>query len=479
MNPKQCLSRHHLCLLLLVLGPLTAILAQEEKIPKKEAPPALQSNRADENYAHLRDGTKNPYQNVFGDSLKYLAFDSKRSVYLSLGGSYRARVEHFTNQNWTSEEESYYSQRLSFHSDLHLGKHVRVFAELYHGYTSDTVRLFQSDDLDWHQLFVELSLPINKKQQVKLHFGRQEFELGANRLIGTREGTNMRRSFDMAKLRYNLKEYSMQFFYGKEVQVQFEAFDNSFDLFDTDSTNPETWGVYFNIPSKKVAVTDELYYIGFRSKRAGFSDVFGEEMRHTIGLRRVGKIKERMTFNTELLYQFGTLGDHTIRAFNIETDWKFLFTKWKMRPMLGIKLDFSSGDRALADGRIQTFNPLFVNPAIYSLAAVNTPANLSSFHPNITFFPAKGLSIYADYALFFRTSRADGLYAPPRFQARPANGLSDRHIGDALGISIQYIANRNTTLSIMSSYFIPAAFIEASGPSENTFFIAPTASFRF
>ena len=453
-------------------------LAQDQTKVEKKAPPPLQSNRADEDYTYLKDKKSNPYQQAFGDALKYIALDTGRTTYLTIGGSYRARVEYFTNKNWTTLDQSYYSQRLTLHTGLNLGQYVRFFGELYHGYTSDTLQFLQSDELDWHQGFVEFKVK-KEKGEAYFRFGRQELAFGANRLIGTRDGTNIRRSFDLAKLELIKGETSLQLFYGKEVDPGFEVFDNTFSLFDSDATNPEIWGAYFKFPEKKNVLTNDLYYIGFQIPRAGFSDVFGKETRHTIGIRRFGEIGKHFKFNTELIYQFGKLGSSTISAFDIETDWKYLFLKAKWRPILGIKLDFSSGDRELADDKIQTFNPLFVNPAIYSLAAVNTPANLMSFHPSITIFPAKNLSIYIDYAFFYRTSKNDGLYTPPRFQIRSANGLSERHIGDALGLILNYTLNRNISMSFMSTYFIPAEFIEASGSSERTLFIAPTINLLF
>jgi len=133
----------------------------------------------------------------------------------------------------------------------------------------------------------------------------------------------------------------------------------------------------------------------------------------------------------------------------------------------------------VGDDKVQTFNPFFVNPALYSLAAVNTPANSTSLHPNFTVYPAKGISIFVDYALFYRTQANDGLYAPPRFLSREANGLTEKHIGDVLGLQFTYEINRNISFDIRSSYFIAAKFIEATGESENTFYVAPTANFRF
>ncbi|MEL6356923.1 MAG: hypothetical protein AAFQ37_08350, partial [Bacteroidota bacterium] len=80
---------------------------------------------------------------------------------------------------------------------------------------------------------------------------------------------------------------------------------------------------------------------------------------------------------------------------------------------------------------------------------------------------------------FFRTSKADGLYSPPRFLTRMASDISETHIGDALGIQMNYEFNRNISADVRCTYYLPGKFLELSGESESTFYVAPTLSFKF
>ncbi|MEM6765545.1 MAG: alginate export family protein [Bacteroidota bacterium] len=443
---------------------------------EKATPPAFQNNRSQESYEYLINAETNPYQKAFGDDLKYIPLADSGSIYLSLGGSYRARMESFTNRDWTPGENTYYSQRLSTHASLQLGRHIRLFGEVYHGLTTGEDKFFQDDDIDWHQGFIAFTFGLAKKYEVNISLGRQEMDLGAARLVGRRDGTNMRRSFDLGRISLTKGATKAQLFYGKEVSPQFGAFDNVFSLFDEDATNPEIWGIYTEWPIIENEHIIEAYYLGFQSDVSRMSDQIGKETRHSIGIRSHGQVG-RFIFNSELIYQFGELGESSISAYNFETDWKYILLTTKWRPMLGIKLDFSSGDREVGDDKLQTFNPIFVNPGIYSLAAINTPANLTSFHPSFTFFPLKELTVYMDYALFYRTNREDGLYAPPRFLNREPNGIRDRHIGDVVGINLKYGVNRNISLNLLSSFFIAGGFVEASGPSKNIFYLAATIHF--
>ena len=438
----------------------------------------FKDQRATEDYSFLKDSTNLAWQNA----IKYISLSRNRNSYLRIGGSYRPRYEHFSNNNWIAgNDENYYSQRLSLHTDWHFGKHLRLFGEFYHGYKTEGITILQTDDLDWHQGFVEINLLIDK-QNLFFCFGRQEMKLGAGRLIDLRVGPNMRRSFDMGKVSFQSEKLNLDAFYGKEVQVGFEAFDNEFNLFKEGSANPNTWGVYsqFTIfPHTDEARNTEIYYIGFQSDQSTFSDIVGKESRHSIGIRRFGNINQKFQYNSEFIYQFGDLAGNAIQAFNFETDWKYTFIHKKWRPTIGLKFDWSSGDNELNDGKLNSFNPMFVNPSIYSLAAVNTPVNQLSIHPSFIFFPTKKWMVNIEFATFFRSSENDGLYAPPRFQTRTAAGISDNHIGNTIGLFIKYSHNRHIDFNIRTSYFIAGAFVKESGSSEAIFQFAPTLNLRF
>lgn len=462
-----------LLLSVLLLVTIT-IYAQEEK----QEPPAFKTNRSDENYEYLKEKDTNPYKKGFADHLKFIALSSSKLSYLSVGGQFRPRLEHFTNRNWIKGDETAYTQRISLHGDFHFGSTFRVFTEIANGYKTGETELAQSDNLGVHQGFLEIKIPVAEQASFNFRFGRQELDLGASRLVSNRTGPNIRRSFDVAKLGYTFNKIKLKAFYGKEVTPNLFVFDNAFNLFNNDATNPELWSAGAQFPIKNLNGNNQLYYLGFSAKNSRFSDVSGKETRHSIGLRRFGTIGKRLSYNTEIVYQFGTIGANTISALNVETDWKYrLNIKWK--PIVGLKFDWSTGDKKTGDDKINTFNPLFVNPGLYSLAGINTPANLTSFHPNIIVFPSNGFSIYIDYAKFYRTSKNDGLYAPTRFQTREANGIDKRFIGDAIGLILTYEINRNISFDIKSYYFIPGDFVKLSGSSEVIFHIAPTLDLRF
>ncbi|WP_276391452.1 alginate export family protein [Eudoraea chungangensis] len=367
-----------------------------------EEPPYYKLFRAEENYQYLKDKEISQYRKDYLDAVKFIGLNSSKSIHLRFGGSTRFRSEYFSNRNWEDEDQLFYSQRLTLHSSLSITKHVRLFGELYHGLVSlEEEEFTQSDQLDWHQGFLEIKFPI-KQHQLDFRFGRQELAVGANRLIGIREGPNIRRSFDMGKILFQTKKVKTEAFFGHEVQPLFGLLDNAFSLFDSDAQNPKLWGIYSQFFLNEKSGKIEAYYLGFESVQSFFNDASGKDTRHTLGIRRFGKFRKKLRYNTELMIQFGETGGKTVLAWAFESDWHYQFINKKWKPELGIKLDIISGDDTNGDDKIQTFSPLFTNPGYFSLAGVVAPVNLIEFHPSVLIHPSEKLSIYIEWASFYR-----------------------------------------------------------------------------
>ena len=445
----------------------------------KKSPPKFSPFRAKENYDYLKDPLKNPFVKDFFDPVKFIPFNKKRTNYLTIGGEIRPRLEHFSNRKWNKESVNFYSQRLSFHSNVVLGKNLRLFAELYSGYTSHAKQLPQYDKLNFHQLFIEVPFHFQDKKKMSLIFGRQELKFGTSRLITLREGPNVRQDFDLARTIIDIDKFNIEVFYGKEVRTQTEVFDNTFTLFDANAPNSQIWGAYSKFKLKGFNGQNELYYLGFHSEKVVLSDVSGVETRHTIGLRRFGLVRERLKYNTEFIYQFGDNDGNTIQAFNFETDWNYIISRNGSQTAPGLKLVYASGDKKPGDGKLGTFNSLYVSPNVYNLASTLIPINLISVHPLLTFKPDKKMKLFFEYVFFWRMSIYDNVYSPPGRILRVGDEQDPRYLGSQIGLRFDYYFNRHLSFNLDTSYYFAEAFQEATGESENIFHIAPTLSYKF
>ncbi|MEM6643423.1 MAG: alginate export family protein [Bacteroidota bacterium] len=466
--------RNITCGTVIVLIAFVKAYGQSGERPEPQAPRIL-TTRAEEDYTSLKD---NDSLDFFLKELKYISLNQNRSAYLTLGGEYRARMDHTRNGNFGTEDETSYLQRMSLHAALNFNDRFRFFTEFYHGYSSQGEVVLQSEDIDLHQVFIDWRFLERENITTSLRFGRQELGFGSSRLVGIRNGPNVRRSFDLAQLWLKLQKTKIDIFYGAEVGASSGAFDNTSTLLDSDNSNPELWGLYINRPLKENLRFMELYYLGFHSDFSAFNDVQGKETRHSFGLRSYGSFG-RFTYNSELIFQAGKVDDSDVFAYNFEADWKYRLSNTGWKPQIGLKLDWSSGDQEAGDNKVGTFNPYFVNPGIYSLASVNTPANMTSLHPSVSILPMEKLYISLEYAFFYRTQTADGFYRPTRILSRPASSSDERYLGETFGLLVNYEINRNLSLDVVTYFFISGAFIEESGESENISFVAPTLSFKF
>ena len=451
----------------------------QDEVVEKPQPPDFKLFRAEENYNYLKDKENNPYRTDYMDALKFIPLNKKKNVILSLGGEIRPRVEYYNNRNWTEEDEIFYSQRLSLYANFALTKYVQIFGEVYHGLVSKEVEFAESDKLDLHQGFIAFKIPIHDKQNLDIRLGRQEMALGSARLVGLREGLNIRRTFDMGRLTYYKNNSKIEVFYGKEVIAEFGVFDNEFTVFNSDSMNPELWGVYSQFKIEKDVGRMELYYLNFQTPTSFFNDAMGSDKRHTVGLRRFGKIGKSWSYNTEIIRQFGETGGKNVSAWAFETDFHFTFYEMKLQPELCLKFDILSGDKENGDDKIQTFNPMFTNPAYFSLAATIGPLNMIEFHPSFSFKPTEKMKIYVEWASFYRYSKTDGVYAPPRFLTRDGQSTDERFIGNQLGLKYEFEIDRHLSFGLDLSYFLAGEFLERTGEAENVFHLAPTLSYKF
>lgn len=441
--------------------------------------PTFKLFRAEENYDYLKDKENSPYQEDYLDPIKFIGLNASKDINLSFGGEIRLRMEDFTNRRWMDEHATFYSHRLALHSNLNVTKHLRFFGELYHGFLSlEQEEFAQSDPLDWHQGFLEIKIPIDNKR-LSVRFGRQEIAFGATRLIGIREGPNIRRSFDMGRAIIQTSRSKTEVFYGKEVQPRFDLFDNNFSLFNANAQNPKLWGIYSQFALLRDVGKMEVYYLGFQSPQSFFNDATGEDQRHTIGIRRFGQLGKNLRYNTEVMFQFGKTGGKNAIGWAFETDWTYRINDRNWQPALGLKLDVISGDQSHADNRIQTFNPLFTNPAYFSLAGIIAPVNLIEFHPSISMRPNKQVQIYLEWASFFRYSIDDGVYAPPRFLTIEGQQTNERFIGSQLACKIAYEFDQHFSFDFDFSYFLTGSFLDSTRNHLNMMHIAPTVTFKY
>lgn len=497
-----------LMLLLMSVTNCWSVAAQQptpgDAAAETQPPPDFKPEPAEEDWSAMRDPAA---RRTFLDRIKYIPLRRrKEDWYLSIGGDVKPRHEFFNGENWgasrPSDPNGYVLQRYMLHLDFHLGHRWRTFVEVKSGVENNrrsAPRPIDENYFDLHQAFVEVGLGRAVKFRptalganatgegaadakvaaetevpvLSLRAGRQELSFGASRLVSTREGTNVRLSFDALRATFRRGRARVDGFVAKPVEIDRAAFDEP----HPDQT---LWGVYAVRPVGFLPGDGkaDVYYFGFDSKRARFDQGVGREIRHTVGTRLWGR-RGDWEYNHEFILQAGKFGRGKILAGAVSYNIAYNLLKLPLRPRLSINGDVVSGDRRSSQSNLNTFNPLFPKNGYYGDLNLLTPANLIDVIPAIQFALTERLSVSLRSYFFWRQSPGDGVYSPGGALTKPSGLSQARFVGMQPLVELQYEADRHTTVTATYANFAPGRFIKETPPGENVSYFTAYLKFRF
>lgn len=413
--------------------------------------------RWNEDYAYLAETDRDWYERI-----KYTPF-SERS-HASFGGTLRYRLNAYDNDRFglLGPPDGHLNlYRLLLHTDLHLNDNVRAFVELgSHVAEGDDLRPgpFDEDPADLTQAFVDLSL-----HRSRLRVGRQEMKLGSTRLLGVREGPNVRRAFDGLRFDTEWRDVDLRLFALQEVDVGDGSFDNS------SNEDEGFWGAYSTW--KLGSANADLYYLGLDRGNANYTQGTADEVRHSIGTRIFGK-KGPWDWNTEFIYQFGEFGSADISAWTAASATGFSFDDKPWSPYVFLSANIASGDDDPQDGELNTFNPLYPNLMYFEEAAVLAPQNFFNIEPGVTVHPTRRLSVSFDWNFFWRLEENDAVYVRGLLPLQDTATADGRFVAHVPSLSVDFRFNRHVTFDVSYSHFFASEVIDNAEGDDIDFFKA-------
>ena len=178
------------------------------------------------------------------------------------------------------------------------------------------------------------------------------------------------------------------------------------------------------------------------------------------------------------MYQFGDLGADDISAWTLATNTGYRFdAAWSPSVMLSVNV--ASGDDDPADNTFRTFDALYPRGSYFSELAQLGPANFFNLNPYLSIQPVETLSVTFDLDLYWRLETADGVYAPPGNIIRRPAGSPERFVNSALSAAIEWEATETVFLGLSLTYSRPEAFLEDTGPADDTSFAEFTFEMNF
>nr|WP_244424791.1 alginate export family protein [Methylobacterium nodulans] len=380
--------------------------------------PVPKTNRWAEDWSALRDPAlrTQPF-----DDLKYiplLATDPQS--YLSLGLTLRERFESNRTPGFGVggvRGDAYLLQRLQIHLDARLSENWQIFAQVEDARAFDkrTITSVDENILDLRLAFLSYSRTV-ESGTFKARAGRQDFAFDLQRFVSSRDGPNVRQSFDALWADWETESWRLLGFISQPVQYRFAE---PFDDFSNRGLRFSTLRV-----ERKVLGDNELsaYWGLYQRDGARFLDAGGNEARHVFDVRFAGAA-DGFDWDLEAMGQLGRVGSSAIRAWAVGSRVGYTFASLPLQPRLGLQADAASGDRRRDDATLGTFNPLFPNGYYFTLAGYTGYANLLHLKPSLTIRPVAGLAVTAALGLQWRETTADAVYVQP---SNPVPGTAGR-----------------------------------------------------
>jgi hypothetical protein len=432
--------------------------------------------RENEDWSFLQDPT---LRQDFWDPIKYIPLRAD-GWYLTIGGDIREVFQQVGNDNWGKQPymNAFSLQRYMLHTDWHFGKRFRAFVQLKSGvelFRQGGPRPIDEKKLDFEAAYFEAG-DSDKNNWIVLRVGRQELNYGSGRLVSVREGPNVRQSFDGVKIRSKAGAWNIDAFAVRPSLDKSGFFNNAPDH------RTAFWGIYATRPWHR-GISFDTYYLGEDRKSATFNRGTATELRHTLGVRLWRPIvanEPGLDFDDEAVWQFGSFGSDSIRAWTVASDHGYSFPILPLKPRLSVKADISSGDDP-RNHTLGTFYPVFPLGNYFGVLADTGPGplNFIDVHPRIQAQLPHAVSVSTDLVVQWRENVHDGVYAVPGFLLVPAGASRARYVGYRPGVEVKWQIDRHAYLQADYGIFYAGQFLKEASRGRNINYMEFWAGYKF
>ncbi len=409
------------------------------------------------------------------DRMKAVGLGCGGDVWFNVGGQVRARYEAWDHQAFgaPSGEDGWGLLRARLHVDLHLGSHVRLFAE---GIYADAdgrdlaPRPVDENHGDLLNLFVEGHGAVGLAD-VGGWVGRHELLFGKQRLVGPLDWANVRRTFDGGGGWVKGCNWRVDAFYVQPVVVEADEGDEADDRVDFAGAH------YVNSTTKDR--TWEAYAYGLDRDVATWLGRADDESRLTVGGLCAGPICGTcLDYDAEAAYQTGTFGDADISAWmaTAELGWK---PGGCWQPRFAVGADYASGDDGVG-GDLGTFHQLFPTGHLwFGWADLIGRQNVMAARLTATAKPTEKLTLRFDAHQFWRASTDDAVYNAGGGVLRAPGTSDERAVATEFDLQAKLAIDRHLEVEAGASYVLAGPFLEDTGPDEDVTFLYVQVTFTF
>jgi len=400
--------------------------------------PAIKTNRWQEDWFVLA----NPALRTEPlDRLKYVPLNpADPQSYVSFGATVRERFESNGAPSFGVggvTHDSYLLQRAQIHADFHFNDNWQFFTQLddIRAFGKESVGGADQDRADLGLAFLAYNQDFDSGT-FKARVGRQDFAFDLQRFVSSRDGPNVRQSFDAIWADWESGPWRFIGFVSQPVQYRD---DKAFDDLSRSDFRFSTLRV-----ERQVFGENELsvYYSLYQRDDAHYLDASGDEQRHILDARFAGAA-QGFDWDIEAMGQAGTVGSKDIRAWagGVRAGYTFENVDWT--PRIGIQTDIASGDSRSSDDTVGTFDPLFPNGYYFSQSGYTGYTNLVHLKPSITVKPTADLTLMGAVGMLWRQTTNDAVYVQPNIPVAGTAGRGGLWTGAYLQARADYAFNAN------------------------------------
>ncbi len=393
-------------------------------------------------------------------------------------GEYRVRFDGQEGAGFKpANDDNYLLSRLRVNLLLRPASWLKLF-----GQTQDT-RVFWKNQkpygppyqntFDLRLAYVEIG--DSDKKAVGLRVGRQEINLGDQRLVGSTNWSNNARSFDAVRLTLRSGGYRVDAF-ASSVVVQVDG------VFDHHLQGSNLHGLYGGIEKlvPDAVIEPYIFWRLIPRVKTELGKIAKEDMK-TAGFRWVGKVPGGLDYGVEIAAQTGFAGKDSIGAWAGHWVAGYTMPSVRWRPRLLVEYNFATGDKNPKDSHRGTFDQLYPTAHDkYGLADQVGWRNIKDLRTGLELRPRGKVTASAIYHDYWLASARDGLYsASSVLLARKLDGSAGTHVGQEFDVQGFYAPNKSTVLGAGVGHLFPGEFLKKASPGHSYTYPFVTASYSF
>lgn len=461
---------------------LSAASLMLSPLPGDEPParPKYARLRFDEDWSVLRGREAAD----FFDPIKYIPLNDSGSVWLSLGGEVRERLEGWTNYqllDGPDTDGAFLLSRLKLHADAHLGEHYRVFVEGIGAFSTDRDlpggrRVGDINQIDLLAAFGEAKLDLGAGASLRLRAGRQPVGFGKSRVVSAPNWENSPRAYDGVTATFKSGPWTVDGLWTAIANQQKYEFD------DGDSGR-ELFGLHLARRTELLGAPGEVnaYWFGFNRSASSFNGESGREERHTFGARAAGNVGgSNLDFDLESALQYGQVGDAEVEAWmlSVQAGYSALGAPWTPRIYAG--LDIGSGDARAGDGEVETYNRIFGSGHnFYGYLDYLGRSNAMDISFGASASPAKDVRLTLDLHIFRRLEAGDDVYTTGSSRFVSGAHSDSLDLGREIDLGVTWQINPHLGFAAGAGRFFPGSFFDEAGRGHASDRVYVEATFRF